>query len=160
MILLSFCFGNYSHPSFFQFFLLFLSIFHIHCFLLFFSPCVFPFKIPLFLAIIFCWQSLEYVDYILCWGVRNLLEKNGLLGMTLNCIWWWGSRSWDLRTVGYWLEGPFDMLMHLQKSDIGNKNNRICTCCLNKQDTGVPGGNVAKYCVGGMLKGSVITCVA
>ena len=28
-------------------------------------------------------------------------KKDGVLGMTLNCIWWWGSNSGDLRSVHY-----------------------------------------------------------
>ena len=36
-----------------------------------------------------CCQGLEYVSRISCCGVRHLPPK-GVMGMTLNNIWWWG----------------------------------------------------------------------
>ena len=41
------------------------------------------------------WLGLEYVNYIPCWEVRSS-PKSSVLGMTLNCIWWWGSSSGGL----------------------------------------------------------------
>ena len=39
-----------------------------------------------------CRSSLQYVDLIFCGKIRSprLPEKVGVLGMTLNCTWWWG----------------------------------------------------------------------
>ena len=45
--------------------------------------------------------------YRLVGGTYNTLtvspKKGGFLDMKLNCIWWWGSCSGDLRCVGYTL---------------------------------------------------------
>ena len=49
-------------------------------------------------------QDLEYTKCVLCRGVispPHTLKKRDVLGMTLNCIWWWGSRSWDLQSVEF-----------------------------------------------------------
>ena len=40
--------------------------------------------------------------YHLQWGkVTPPIPKSGFLCMTLNCIWWWGSSSWDQGSVEY-----------------------------------------------------------
>ena len=38
-------------------------------------------------------QSLQYADYIPCRVITHTPKKRGVLNMTLNCIWWWGSCS-------------------------------------------------------------------
>ena len=51
------------------------------------------------------WVSLEYANCILSRGVRSF-QKRGVLGMTLNCIWWWGSNS------GVWSTPSLSLLPH------------------------------------------------
>ena len=45
-------------------------------------------------------QSFEYTDCIPCTGIRPR-PKTGVSSMTLNCVWFWGSCSGDLRSVKY-----------------------------------------------------------
>ena len=52
------------------------------------------------------------------------------------------------------LKTPFDMLMHQWKLDTGNKNNRKCTCYLNRMQ--VFWQKCSGNCMCGMLEGSVI----
>ena len=53
----------------------------------------------------FCWQGLEYTDHILC-----TTKKRGVLDMTLNCSWWWGSHFEDPRSV--------NLLLHCHYSQV------------------------------------------
>ena len=47
--------------------------------------------------------GIEYTNHTLCRGVRPLYQKMGILGRTINYIWWWGS-SFEVM----WLhESPF-----------------------------------------------------
>ena len=49
---------------------------------------------------------LEYPSCTPCRGLRS--SPKGVLAMTLNCMYWWGSRSEALRSVGY----PFIAFTH------------------------------------------------
>ena len=46
--------------------------------------------------------GLEYIDCIPCRVVRPHHQKRNAFGMTLNCIWWWGS---------YWISGNCGLLL-------------------------------------------------
>ena len=51
-----------------------------------------------------CRWCLEFADCIISKGIRppTLKKREGVvLGMTLNCVWWWGSSSRDLESVEY-----------------------------------------------------------
>ena len=48
------------------------------------------------ICIFHCLVDLEYADFIPCRQIRWSSQKKKkmcVLGMTLNCIWWWGSSS-------------------------------------------------------------------
>ena len=51
-------------------------------------------------SILSCFQDLEYADCILCRKI-SLLFQMGVLDMTLNCVWWWGSSFKYLESVDY-----------------------------------------------------------
>ena len=38
-----------------------------------------------------CWGSIKYANCITIKNGKVYITKIGVLGMTLNCIWWWGS---------------------------------------------------------------------
>ena len=56
-----------------------------------------PFNLP-------CWQDIEYADCILCKRSKTSPTQKrleGVLDMTLNCIWWWGTCSEYLESEDY-----------------------------------------------------------
>ena len=57
-----------------------------------------------------CWQGLQFTDCVLCRGVRLHLKWR-VFSLTLNCFWWWGPISEDLKNVETpllpLLPGPF-----------------------------------------------------
>ena len=63
------------------------------------------------------WQDLKYTNCIPWKGVPS--TKKGVLGMTLNCIWWWGSSSEDVRKIEY----SFAAITSRSTVDL-----RSCTC--------------------------------
>ena len=47
--------------------------------------------------------GVSYMDYISCRRVKlTRLQKKWVLGVTPNCIWWWGPGPVDLRCVEYY----------------------------------------------------------
>ena len=47
------------------------------------------------------WRGLVYADWISDKKIKLLTPKRGVLGMILNCIWWWGNSFRGLGSVNY-----------------------------------------------------------